>query len=115
MSKALSALAAVAMAGAVLVPTVAQANDMDSVVVSYADLNLASAVGQRALNQRVAVAADSLCGFADGIDYSVKQAAAGCRSAAIDGAQPAVASAINLARHGSVTVLGGAALIVSAR
>ena len=115
MTKTLSALAALAIAGATVFPTVSQAAETESVVVSYADLNLASSAGQQILHRRVASAASTLCGFDGAMDYALNQAVNNCRTTTVAGVQPAVASAINSARRGSVTVLDAAALIVTAK
>ena len=49
---------------AVLAPIPAMAETV-SVPVSYGDLNLASAEGQRAFDRRIAVASRAICGAAD--------------------------------------------------
>nr|NUR37290.1 UrcA family protein [Sphingomonas sp.] len=114
MLKTLPALAALAAAGALLTPTISQAADTDSVRVSYADLNLASDSGQSALQGRIAVAAETVCGPADHRDVPFTQRVRECRSGTIADAQPAYQAAINAARHGTVEVLSGAALVITA-
>ena len=65
MSKVIPAAAALAAAAALLVPTLARADDTSSVRVSYADLNLASDVGQSSLHRRIVFAARVVCQFED--------------------------------------------------
>lgn len=114
MLKTLPALAALATAGALVVPTVGQASDTDSVRVSYADLNLVATSDQTRLEQRITFAAETVCGPADHRDVPFLQKVGECRRATVADAQPAVLAAINQARHPSVTVLGAAALVVTA-
>jgi UrcA family protein len=115
MSKTLPALAALAVAAALVVPTVSQAAETDSVRVSYADLNLASNFGQDRLQSRIVHAAQVVCGPADHRDVPFTQKVAECRKDTVADAQPAYAAAVAAARHGTVEVLEGAALIISAR
>ena len=115
MSKTLSALAALAVASALVIPTVSSAAEKASVRVSYADLNLSTGIGQTRLQHRVAFAARLVCDTASPLDLKFEREVAGCRSDAIAGAQPAIAEAIANSRHPSVEVLDGAALIVSSR
>ena len=56
MFKTVTAAAAVMMTAALVVPTVSHAQDVKSVKVSYADLNLASAPGEQKLQRRIAFA-----------------------------------------------------------
>lgn len=115
MLKTLTALAAFTAAAALVVPTVSQAEEMPSVLVPYGDLNLASALGQSKLQNRIAFAAKSVCAIADPRDQNFSFAVSECRSTAIADAQPAYEQAIASTRHGTVTVLDSAALIVTAR
>ncbi len=113
MLKMLPALAALAAASALLVPTVSKAQDTRSTRVSYADLDLASAAGQDVLQKRIAYGAMIVCdgGFYDATEMPLALA---CRSDAIAGAEPAFKAAVAAATlHPSVTVGVGAALIVS--
>lgn len=114
MSKTLSALAALAVAAAVVVPTVTQAAETDSVRVSYADLNLTSDFGQGKLQRRIAFAAQVVCGPADHRDVPFIQKVTECRRGTIADAQPAYLAAVASARHGTVEILDGAALIITA-
>ena len=115
MLKTFTALAAVAAASALVVPTVSQAEEAASVRVPYGDLNLASDMGRYRLQNRIAFAAKSVCAIADPRDQNFSFAVNECRSGAIADAQPAYDLAVASARHGTVTVLDGAALIITAR
>jgi UrcA family protein len=115
MLKTIPALAALVAAGALVVPTVSQAAESNSVRVSYADLNLASGAGQFALRGRIAFAARIVCDLEDSRQLDVAKATNLCRSDAVQGAEPQLEAAIAAARHPSVTVLGSAAIIVSAQ
>ena len=116
--KTLPALAALAVAGAFVAPTVSQAQEANSVRVTYADLNLASLGGQNALKGRMVGAARVVCHFRedaqDSHDMWLSTASNDCRSDAMAKAQPQYEAAVAAARHGSVTVLDGAALIITA-
>ena len=116
MSKSMAALAAVVMSAALLVPTVSHAEDTQSVRVSYADLNLATAIGQDRLDRRVAFAAKVACDLGEtSSELRLASLTQTCRDGAIAGVQPQLAAAITSARRGTVTVLDGAALIVTAQ
>ena len=115
MMKTLPALGALFVASVLVVPTVSQAATTNSVRVSYADLNLATAPGRDVLEGRIAGAARRVCEIEDSRELALAQATNVCRSAAISDAQPAVDAAIAAVLKGSVTVLDAAALIVSAR
>ena len=65
MLKTISALAALAAASALVAPTVSQAEEPNSVRVSYADLNLASDLGQQTLQRRIANGARTVCVIED--------------------------------------------------
>lgn len=114
MLKTLPALAALAVAAVLVVPTVSQATETNSMRVSYADLNLASRAGEQVLQHRIAFAARVVCELEDSRQLDVANATNVCRSDAMQGAQPAYQAAVAAARHPSVTVLEGASLIVSA-
>jgi len=115
MLKTLPALAALAVASALIVPTVSQAAEATTARVSYADLNLATDFGQSKLQRRIAFAAASVCEISDGIDLKFARAVGECRSGAIADAQPAYQAAVARVRHGTVEVLDTAALIVTAK
>jgi UrcA family protein len=114
MLKTLPALAALAIASALIVPTVSEAAETDSVRVSYADLDLSSDLGRTSLQGRIAHAAEVVCGPADHRDLPFTQRVRECRKGTIADAQPAYQAAVNWARHGTVEVLDGAALIITA-
>ena len=114
MMKTLPALAALVAASALLTPTVSQAAETDSVRVSYADLNLATGFGQDRLQTRIAFAAETVCGPADHRDVPFAQKVRECRTNTIADAQPAYQEAVNSVRRGTVEVLDGAALIITA-
>jgi UrcA family protein len=115
MLKTLPALAAIAAAAALVVPTVSHAAEKSSMRVSYADLNLTTDFGQNKLQRRVTYAARLVCDTAAPLDLKFEREVDGCRSGAVANAQPAIEAAIGKARHPSVEVLDGAALIVTAR
>lgn len=114
MQKTITAFAAVLTATSLVLPTVSQAAESNSVRVTYADLNLASAPGQRILEHRIIRAAQIVCVYDPGKDVDLAVETHACRSDAIAGAQPAYAAAVNAARRGSVTVMDAASLIVTA-
>jgi UrcA family protein len=115
MLKTVTAFAALLVASTLVAPTVSQAAEPDSVRVSYADLNLASDTAQRILENRIVRAARIVCVYDDGRDTNLAIEVKACRSDAVASAQPAYVAAVNAARHGTVTVLDAAALIVTAR
>jgi len=116
MMKPLSAIAAVLVATAVVAPTVGQAQETSSARVSYADLNLANDVAQQTLRGRIKAAARTLCDArANPLELALVQQSATCFKGAIASAQPGYDAAVAAARRGSVTVLDGAALIVTAQ
>lgn len=114
MLKTVSALTALAAASVLILPTVSQAEELNSVRVSYADLNLGSDVGQQVLHRRIVEAARTVCVIEDSRELALANATKACRSDAIARAQPAYEMALAAARHGIVTVGAGAALIVTA-
>lgn len=113
MLKTFSALAALAAASAIVVPTVSNAEQILSVRVPYSDLNLASRAGQDTLTSRISGAAKYVCeGDLNTIDAI--SAVFACRSDAVASAQPAYRAAVAEAtRHGTVTVLESASLVVA--
>jgi UrcA family protein len=114
MLKTLPAFAAFAVAAALVVPTVTQAAETNAVRVSYADLNLASDAGQHVLQGRIVHAARTVCEIEDSRELALASATNVCRSDAIARVRPAYEAAVAAARHGTVTILSGAALLVSA-
>ncbi len=79
--------------------TVTAANDPDLVTrrVSYADLNLASLPGERALNRRVGSAVDSVC--SEILHLGDFFADTRCRIKLWSGARPQISSAVMRARQ----------------
>ena len=114
MMKTFPALAALTVATVPLVSTVSQAAELNSVRVPYGDLDLASISGQDKLQGRIAYAAQTVCGPADHRDMLFTQAVGECRKGTVADAQPAYQAAVASARRGTVEVLAGAALIVTA-
>ena len=105
MMKAIPAFAALVIASALIVPTVSQAAQTNSVRVSYADLNLASANGANILERRISKAAKVVCEIEDSREIDLAQATMVCRNLAISDAQPAFNAALLAARNPSVTVV----------
>jgi UrcA family protein len=115
MLKAISAFAAVVVAATFVVPTVSQAAESNSMRVSYADLNLASQAGQSRLQHRIGFAARIVCEIEDSRQLALAGATNLCRTDAIVRVRPAYEAAVAAARHPSVIVGEGAALIVTGR
>jgi UrcA family protein len=115
MLKPISALA-VALIASTFAPTIAQADVPSSVRVGYADLNLGNSAGQHVLQNRISSAATQVCAAAGTkLDLQLVGLENSCFADTIASAQPAYEAAINAARHGTVTVLDGAALIITAQ
>jgi UrcA family protein len=114
MMKTVSALAALAVASAFVLPTVSQADEANSVRVSFADLDLASGAGQHILQRRISGAARIVCVIEDSRELALRSVTNACRSDAIASAQPAYDAAVAAARRGTVTIGGAAAVIVAA-
>lgn len=115
MLRAIPAFAAVVVAAALVVPTVSQAAESNSVRVSYADLNLASDAGANVLQRRIGFAARIVCEIEDSRQLRLAAATNACRSETVANVRPAYEAAVASARHGTVIVGEGAALIVTAR
>ena len=105
MTKAIPAFGALVLAVALIVPTVSQAAQTNSVRVSYADLNLASQSGANVLEHRIASAARIVCEIEDSRELALATATMVCRNQAISDAEPAFRAALLAARNPSVTVL----------
>lgn len=114
MFKTIPAFAALLAATALVVPTVSQAAQPNSVRVSYADLNLASRAGATILEKRIESAARIVCVIEDSRELALAEETRLCRSEAVSGAQPAFNAAIAAARNPSVIVLP-ATITVTAR
>ena len=115
MLKTIPALAALGVSAALLIPTVSHAQESASARVSYADLDLASDVGQKALVHRMSFTAGQLCGVGKWKKLELVAAAGACKQDALSNAQPAYEAAVASARHGTVIVGGAASLIITAR
>jgi UrcA family protein len=111
---ALAAVGALAVAAALIIPTVSQAAETTSMLVSYADLNLASDAGARVLERRIDYAAHAVCGYEESRQFALITATKLCRKGAIEGVRPAYEAAVASARHGTVIVGGAATLTVTA-
>ena len=92
MLKTISALAALAVASALVAPTVSQAEEPNSVRVSFADLNLASNIGQHTLQRRITGAARTVCVIEDSRELALSSATKASRSDAIASARPELAA-----------------------
>ena len=114
MSKIFAAVGALFAAATLVVPTASQAEESNSMRLSYADLNLASNAGQGVLQRRIVGAARVVCVIEDSREIALARATNACRGEAVARAWPAYQAAVGAARRGSVTVIGGAALIVTA-
>jgi len=115
MLKPVFAIAAVLVASALVGPTVSQAAESNSVRVSYADLNLASARGQESLQRRIGYAAVVVCQIEDSRELALAAATNDCRNTAVADARPAYDAAVAASRHPSVEVIGAAAISVVGR
>jgi len=115
MLKAIPAVGALLVASALVLPTVSHAASPNSAAVSYADLNLGSADGQKSLQRRITSAAGAVCEYGQFQDIARMSIATACRNGAVAGAQPAYEEAVASARRGTVTVLGAATLTVTAQ
>jgi UrcA family protein len=120
MSKPIIAFAAVLIASALVLPTVSQAQEFNSadepnsMVVSYADLNLSALPAQVTLRGRIVHAAHEVCVYDETADVAFNRLLRSCRTGAVAQAEPAYQAAIAAARHGTVTVIDSASLIVTA-
>ena len=115
MLKPTLALAAVLVATTLVTPPVSQAAESNSVRITYADLNLASKVGQHRLQARIAGGARIVCEIEDSKQMDLAAATNACRSDAIEGARPAYEAAVAASLHPSVEVLGAASIVVTGR
>lgn len=83
LTKALLAATTAGVASLATVPAHAETSQPQSVLVSYADLDLKSENGQARLKKRIAFAAETVCGPADMLNYQSRMATAACESDAI--------------------------------
>jgi UrcA family protein len=64
-------------------PAQAELDAPRSVLVRYGDLDLKSDAGRATLDKRIAFAAGTVCGPADGLSYSSRRSVAACEERAI--------------------------------
>jgi UrcA family protein len=96
-------VASLALATAVLpAPSFARAvaDQAPSVSISYRDLDLGTDAGARALDHRVRIAAEEVCGYADPRSLSAMRPVLACRKIAMKSAAPQVEVALAAARSG---------------
>jgi UrcA family protein len=103
----IAALAATLSAPLATSPTAAQAPAAERVVVSYADLDLASPAGVATLDRRILSAAQTACGPISNADLHGTNLAHECRSRTVEQALSQTRRAIASARQGSATMLAG--------
>ena len=82
MSKIFAAVGALLAAATLVVPTASQAEESNSMRVSYADLNLASNAGQGVLQRRIVGAARVVCVIEDSREIALARATNACRGEA---------------------------------
>lgn len=90
---AVAGAAAIAQIGAAA-PAAAQTSE--AIVVSYADLNLASRAGRDVLDRRIAGAASQLCGAYQPVELRWAAAVEACQAETIALTQPQRDAAVNL-------------------
>lgn len=110
--KTIPVLAALAATSLLIVPTVSRGAEPKSVLVSYADLNLASDAGASILSKRIVLAARDVCEIEDSRELALAHATNTCRNRAIAGAQPQYFAAISAARHPTITVAPAAIEVI---
>jgi UrcA family protein len=117
MLKPLSAIAAIMFATALVTPTVSNAQEAArTATVSYADLDLSDPQGREALTNRIEAGAGKVCDAgASLLELELFHFTRTCRVGAIASAKPAYDAAVAAARRGTVEVLTGATLSVTAQ
>jgi UrcA family protein len=113
MLKTIPAFAALLAASALVMPTVSQAAQSNSIRVSYADLNLANESGATVLERRIAYAAHKACGEAGLRNLQLLRVTDACRDQAVADVQPAFHAALAAARNPSVTVLDATIAVIA--
>lgn len=108
-------LALLFVGSALMLPTAAQADESNSVRVSYADLNLGSDAGRQTLQRRIAWGARTVCVIEDSKELALASETKICRGDAVARAQPAYNAAVASFLHPTVRVLDTAALVVTSR
>jgi UrcA family protein len=99
-------LAAFATTGVGVSPAFARGTDV--VAVGYGDLNLASAAGRRALDNRIEAAIDLVCNDGDSAELRANAQERACRVEATAAALPQRDAAIGGQRRGIVRVSAAA-------
>ena len=107
--------ASLANIGVAASPALAQ--EQETLVVSYADLNLANQAGRAALDRRIAQAASQLCGQFNPVALSEAELGRACIADTIESVQPQRDAAVS-ERFGTVQISqsavgGGGSLRVS--
>src|SRR5215217_3162673 len=120
MLKAITALGAIAVASALLVPTASLAGTVSgaevvTASVSYGDLNLSHSRGVSSLKYRINGAAQSLCGASVRYELMEGPERRACVTGAVASAQPAFDAAVGASRRGSVIISSGASLLITVR
>lgn len=94
--------ASLASVGTAIAP--AQAAPVDTVLVGYGDLNLASNAGRRALDNRIAAAVDLVCSNGESLDLRSYSLSRSCKTESFAAAQVQRDAAVAGQRSGSVRV-----------
>jgi len=109
----LSLAAGAALSNATLAATPAMAADGEqSVVVSYADLDLTRAADRHALNLRIRAAATEICGIRD-YDHQLPQLqdVKTCAAGITNDVHPVVANVIAQAVSGHASIMAASAIV----
>ena len=96
------------VAASLSTPALAQDSSPTSLCVRWADLDLTTEAGLRALDRRISNAAATACGIPSSADPVGKRAVKQCRAEARDRAYSQRQTAIALARAASATTLAAA-------
>jgi UrcA family protein len=103
-SKALLASAAAGLVTFAVAPAHAEIGAPRSMLVRYSDLDLQSDAGKTRLQKRIAFAAETVCGPADGLSYFSRQATAACEENAIANASRGMVQVFAQAGGGTLRV-----------
>ena len=103
-SKALLASVAAGLVTFALTPAHAEIGAPRSMLVRYSDLDLQTASGKTRLQKRIAFAAETVCGPADGLSYFSRQATAACETNAISNASRGMVEVFAQAGNGTIRV-----------
>ena len=105
---AAAAASAMAIVGLCLGQAAAAEMEQHSTQVVVGDLNLASADGHAAAEQRIARAAADVCGTVYGYDLAQRARVAACRRIAIEGADAQLGTMAGLARQSTQSAMTAA-------